>query len=67
MTDINVLSVIQRYAVIDAYSQERLADNGLSGSTSVLGATLLTMDRNFDHLRSQYVNVAYVNPRDYPA
>ncbi|WP_353887438.1 PIN domain-containing protein [uncultured Spirosoma sp.] len=74
VTDINVETVIQRYAIIDAYSQGRLATNPLSGSArnmskndlwisataSVLGATLLTMDRDFDHIHSQYVNVAYI-------
>lgn len=79
VTDINVETVIQRYAIIDAYSQGRLAANTLSGSArnmskndlwiaataSVLGATLLTMDRDFDHLHGQYVNVAYTNLKDH--
>lgn len=78
VTDINVETVIQRYAIIDAYSQGRLAANPLPGSArnmskndlwiaasaSVLGATLLTMDRDFDHLHSQYVNVTYLNPQN---
>lgn len=81
VTDINVETVIQRYAIIDAYSQGRLAANPLSGSArnmskndlwisataSVLGATLLTMDRDFDHLHGQYVNVAYINLKDLGA
>lgn len=81
VTDINVETVIQRYAIIDAYSQGRLAANSLFGSArnmskndlwisataSVLGATLLTMDRDFDHLHGQYVNVAYITLKDLGA
>jgi predicted nucleic acid-binding protein len=74
IADINVETVIQRYAEIDAYSQGKLAGKLLSGSArnmgkndlwiaataSVLNATLLTLDHDFDHLADEYLNLAYV-------
>jgi len=67
--DINVKEVIDRYAQIDAYSQNRLANRPLGTSArnmgkndlwivataSVIGATLVTTDRDFSHLDGQFL------------
>ncbi|MHA4738616.1 type II toxin-antitoxin system VapC family toxin [Dyadobacter sp. MSC1_007] len=64
--------VIDRYAEIDAFSQGRLEgkkldcsarnmgknDLWIAAAASVLNATLITTDRDFDHLHSHYLNVA---------
>lgn len=71
---INYLSqeVIYRYAEIDAYSQGRSEEKRLMGSAknmgkndlwiaataSVLEATLITTDRDYDHLHDQFLRVA---------
>lgn len=64
--------IIKRYAEIDAFSQGRLKERQLKGSArnmgkndlwiaataSVLNATLITTDKDFDHLNSEFLNVA---------
>ena len=64
--------VIERYAEIDAFSQGRLQEKQLKGSArnmgkndlwiaataSVLSATLITTDKDFDHLNKEFLNVA---------
>jgi len=64
--------IVERYAEIDAFSQGRLQNKQLKGSArnmgkndlwiaataSVLNATLITTDRDFDHLNSEFLNVA---------
>ena len=69
IADINVESVIQRYAEIDAFSQGKLPDRPLSVSSrnmgkndlwiaataSVLQATLLTTDFDFNHLKDEFL------------
>lgn len=77
--DINTDRIIRRYAEIDAYSQgkdrTRPLPNGMSSrnvgkndiwiaaTSSVLNATLMTTDRDFDHLNNVFLNVVYINPR----
>lgn len=69
--DIHVSEVINRYAQIDAYSQNKLLDNPLNMSArnmgkndlwiaataSVIEATLVTTDNDFNHLDGQFLSV----------
>jgi predicted nucleic acid-binding protein len=83
VVDINTDRIIHRYAEIDAYSQgkdrTRPLPNGMSSrnmgkndiwiaaTSSVLNATLVTTDTDFDHLNGVFLNVVYVNPRPTPS
>lgn len=75
--DINVESVINQYAVIDAYSQGRLSgkrlprgmsarnmgknDLWLAASASVLNVPLMSIDRDFEHLDGVFLDFIYVD------
>ena len=62
---IRIQQIINRYAEIDAYSQNKLANKSLqlsarnmgkndiwiAATTSVYDMTLLTMDKDFEHLK----------------
>jgi predicted nucleic acid-binding protein len=77
VVDINTDRIIQRYAEIDAYSQgkdpgKRLPsgltsrnmgknDLWIAATTSVLRATLLTTDKDFDHLNGLFLDLVYVD------
>lgn len=66
-------NVLERYAEIDAFSQGRLEGKPLTGSSrnmgkndlwiaataSILNATLITTDKDFQHLHTQFLEVAY--------
>ncbi len=68
--------LIQRYALIDAYSQNKLIERPLgtsarnmgkndlwiAASASLSGATLITTDKDFDHLNGTYVEVIWLDP-----
>lgn len=68
--------LIDRYAEIDAYSQNELPDREMDDSdrnmgkndvwiaatTSVVDATLITTDDDFDHLHGEFLNRIYVDP-----
>lgn len=74
--DINNDELIQRYADIDAFSQNKLAGNPLgtsarnmgkndlwiAASASLAGAILITTDKDFDHLHGQFVEVIWIDP-----
>jgi len=74
IADVNVATIIQKYAEIDAYSQGKLAgkplgkssrnmgknDLWIAATTSVLDATLLTLDHDFDHLSDEFLNIATI-------
>lgn len=74
--DINDDDLIQRYADIDAFSQNKLAgrssgtsarnmgknDLWIAASASLAGASLITTDKDFDHLHGQFVEVIWINP-----
>jgi tRNA(fMet)-specific endonuclease VapC len=68
--DINVTEVIDAYVSIDLYSQthsdgaRNMGKNDLwiAACAKATGATLLTTDRDFDHLAPDEVSVAYINP-----
>ncbi len=65
--------LLERYAEIDAFSQGRLEEKPLTGSSrnmgkndlwiaataSVLNATLITTDKDFQHLHTHFLEVAY--------
>jgi tRNA(fMet)-specific endonuclease VapC len=73
--DINSTSIINCYAEIDAYSKGKLPNNplGLSSrnmgkndlwiaaTASVLNATLLTTDNDFDHLHNEFIQLQKVD------
>lgn len=75
---INQHEIISRYAEIDAYSQNELPDRPLGKSdrnmgkndvwiaatASVLDATLITTDTDFDHLDGEFLDRIYVDPDD---
>ena len=75
VADINTEQIINRYAEIDAFSQGKLEgrklnlsarnmgknDVWIAATASVLGATLLTADNDFNHLHDQFLTVAKIN------
>jgi tRNA(fMet)-specific endonuclease VapC len=74
ITDINSEDIIERYAEIDAFSQGRLKnrpsnfsarnmgknDLWIAATASIIGATLLTTDRDFDHLDGVFLKLEYI-------
>lgn len=70
--------VVDRYAEIDAYSQNALPgrdldtpdrrmkknDVWIAATASVVDATLITADQDFDHLDGEFLNRVYVDPDD---
>jgi len=74
ITNINVESVINRYAEIDAFSQGKLKGRKLEGSSrnmgkndlwiaataSVLKIKLLTTDKDFSHLNGEFLDLELV-------
>jgi len=74
IADINTERIIRRYAEIDAFSQNKLPGKALhftarnmgkndlwiAATTSVLGATLLTTDADFDHLDEVFLDLGKV-------
>ena len=75
ISDINVEEIIERYAEIDAFSEGKLKDKPLGSSSrkmgkndlwiaataSVLDLTLLTTDKDFDHLKDVYLDLAFID------
>ncbi|MBI1808051.1 MAG: PIN domain-containing protein [Ignavibacteria bacterium] len=76
--DIHNEEILQKYAEIDSYSQGKNPTNTLpmgltsrnmgkndiwiSATTSVFQATLLTTDKDFDHLNNFFFSVAFIDP-----
>ena len=68
--DINVAEVIDAYVEIDVYSQQHpdgarnMGKNDLwiAACAKASGATLLTTDKDFDHLTPGMISVEYVDP-----
>jgi predicted nucleic acid-binding protein len=74
VADINNTKVIDAYAEIDAFSQGKLKERPLrqtarnmgkndlwiAATATVLNATLLTMDKDFEHLHSEFCTVAVI-------
>jgi tRNA(fMet)-specific endonuclease VapC len=75
IADINSKDVLNRYAEIDAFSQGRLEnkqsnftarnmgknDLWIVATASVLDATLLTTDNDFDHLHNEFCRIAKID------
>jgi tRNA(fMet)-specific endonuclease VapC len=75
ITDIKVETIIDRYAEIDAFSQGKLIgmplddssrnmaknDLWIAATASVLKATLLTTDKDFNHLQDKFLKLAYID------
>jgi tRNA(fMet)-specific endonuclease VapC len=73
--DLNFRDIIDRYAEIDAFSQGRLDgrksnftarnmgknDLWIAATASVLDATLLTTDNDFNHLHDEFLSVAKID------
>jgi tRNA(fMet)-specific endonuclease VapC len=71
ITDINIESIIRRYAEIDAYSQGTLTgkplgisarnmgknDLWIAATASALDLTLLTTDKDFEHLNGEFLDL----------
>ena len=65
--DINAPSILQDYAIIDAYCKDHgltLGKNDLwiAATTSATGATLLTTDKDFDPLHDIFLNRIWIDP-----
>lgn len=75
IVDLNTEEIINRYAEIDAISQGRLEgrklnmsarnmgknDVWIAATASVLGATLLTTDKDFNHLDGEFLQVGKID------
>lgn len=77
--DINHQKILEKYAEVDAYSQgkhpslklqERVSsrnmgknDIWIAATGSVLNATLLSIDHDFDHLNDVFLNVIYIDQK----
>lgn len=75
IADINAEDVIERYAEIDAFSQGRLKNRPLNMSArnmgkndiwiaataAVIGAKLITIDNDFDHLNGAFLEVIKID------
>jgi tRNA(fMet)-specific endonuclease VapC len=73
--DIRRTQIIERYAEIDSYSQGKYPNKPLpvsprnmgkndvwiAATASVLGAKLLTIDKDFDHLNGVFLDVLYID------
>ena len=73
--DINPNSILNKYAEIDAFSKGKLEGRPLSissrtmgkndiwiaATTSVLNATLLTTDNDFEHLQNEFIKLQKVD------
>jgi tRNA(fMet)-specific endonuclease VapC len=68
--DINVADIIDAYVEIDVYSQHHPGgarnmgknDLWIAACAKASGATLLTTDKDFDHLNPGMISVEYVDP-----
>lgn len=77
--DINVESIIDKYAEIDAYSQAKSKyltsnfsarnmgknDLWIAATASIFGLRLLTTDLDFNHLQSTFLDLQTINMTDF--
>lgn len=82
VVDINDEQIIKRYAEIDAYSLNKNSTKPLSkgqtarqmgkndlwiaATASVVKASLLTTDHDFDHLDKVFLEIVYIDPKTRP-
>jgi tRNA(fMet)-specific endonuclease VapC len=78
LANINDEAIFEKYVAIELYSQGKLegvkspfsarnmSDNDLwiAATASVLGATLLTSDKDFDHLNNVFLTVIWIDPKN---
>lgn len=75
---VNSKEIISKYGDIDAYSQGKLHNKGkfsarnmgkndiwIAATASVYGLTLLTTDKDFDHLKESFIQLAYIDIEAY--
>lgn len=76
---INIKEIIERYGDIDAYSQGKLKgkkgrfssknmgknDLWIAATASVYNLKLITTDKDFDHLNSEFVDLEYVDIEEF--
>ena len=76
---VNIEEVIDRYGDIDAFSQGKLAgkkgkfsarnmgknDIWIAATASVFNLTLITTDKDFDHLDGVYIDLEYISLKRY--
>lgn len=75
---LNTKEVIDRYGDIDAYSQGKLNNESkfsarnmgkndiwIAATASVYDLTLLTTDKDFDHLKGEYLNLEFIDIEEY--
>lgn len=77
--DINVKPIIERYGEIDAYSQGKLEgksvefsarnmgknDLWIAATASYYDMNLVTADKDFQHLKNQYLSLTQINIENY--
>lgn len=75
IADINVLSIIERYAEIDAFSQGKLKNKNagftarnmgkndlwIAATASVLDVPIITTDHDFEHLQNEYLELQHID------
>jgi len=75
IADINIESIIEKYAEIDAYSQGKLKgkkvnftarnmgknDLWIAATAAVLSVELLTTDKDFEHLHSKFIRLRQID------
>ncbi len=75
ITDINVETIIERYAEIDAYSQGKLEgeevtfsarnmgknDLWIAATASIFDLELITTDKDFEHLNPKYLKLTRID------
>ncbi len=79
IADINVSSILQTYAKIDAFSQGKLVrdnkftarnmgknDLWIAATAATLNAVLLTTDKDFDHLQETFIRLSRVVIEEKP-
>jgi tRNA(fMet)-specific endonuclease VapC len=75
IVDINIRTIIEKYAEIDAFSQGKLKakrvnfsarnmgknDLWIAATASVLDVLLLSTDNDFEHLRNEYLKLRHID------
>jgi tRNA(fMet)-specific endonuclease VapC len=81
LLDVVSMEIIRNYGTVDAYSQGKLKNKPLPAGISArnmgkndlwiaatalsIQATLITTDKDFDHLNSTFIQVDYVNVKEF--
>jgi tRNA(fMet)-specific endonuclease VapC len=79
ISDINVEGILEKYAEIDAFSQDKLThrksnfsarnmgknDVWIAATASFLQVPLITMDKDFQHLENEFIALRIVDLEDY--